>query len=30
MANVLQYFVIKNEYVGNVLKYLEFVLLSFH
>lgn len=30
MANVLQYFVIKNEYVGNVLKYLEFGFLPFY
>lgn len=30
MVNVLQYFVIKNEYVGNVLKYPELRFLPFH
>lgn len=30
MVNVLQYFVIKNGYVGNVLKYFEFEFLPFY
>lgn len=30
MVNVLQYFVIKNEYAGNVLKYPELRFLPFH